>query len=193
MRLTPVSRSELRVLRDFIDNAFGQQIFKKITAVFQIYKSVASKTSYTLLDKNNNTLIEIAQLFDTYYSAGCPLLESSEGELSFNVGSIPVLAQFTDHKVKITSKAIELFLYGRDIFKKSIIKFEKPIEKNSYAIIVDEKDRAYGIGELLYSSNEIKNLHENMVVIKNILDIGFYLRSEDKILKTGEISNNSGD
>ncbi len=137
-----------------------------------------------LVNKKNSALNSITSLFETCYSVGCPFIEVYQDKLLFHVAAIPILAEFTGNKVKITDKAIELFLYGRNIFKKSIIKFDKPVAEHSYTIILDDKNRAYGIGELLYSSNKVDTLPENTVVIKNIIDVGFYLRSENNFIKT---------
>ncbi len=187
MYLTPASKKELNMLKKFLNDTLGERVFEKITDVFLIYKCINAKTFYTLINRENKALSRVACLFETCYSAGCPFIEVYDNKLFFHVAAIPILAEFTDHKIIITDKAIELFLYGRDIFKKSIVKFEKPLEKNSYAVILDNKNRAYGIGELLYSYAEVKTLQDDVIVIKNILDVGFYLRSE-KSHETNKVS-----
>ncbi|MEM2109257.1 MAG: PUA domain-containing protein [Candidatus Odinarchaeota archaeon] len=182
MILTPASKKELNTLREFINNSFGQNVFEKIKTKFIIYKSrePASRTSFFLSETENTTLNELAHLFKTSYSIGYPFIELQNNNPTLNLAAIQVISQFTENRIKVTDKAIELFLYGRDIFKNSIIEFEKNLDKNEYAVITDTKRRPFGIGKLLYSYNELKKLPDNTVAIKNILDIGLYLRCENQ-------------
>ena len=76
---------------------------------------------------------------------------------------IKMLALHSDKKVYVNDKAAWLFVCKRDVFEKSILK--KKVSKG-LCLVMNSKDECLGYGEL--SSRGIKN----------ILDIGEYLRME---------------
>ena len=182
MRLNPVSESELASLKKLVNNLFGSKVFEKIQSRFRIYKSSNFK-AFFLIEAGNKLLNELALIFESIYSIGCPFIELHRNTPIINLAAIQVISPLTSNKIQITDKAIQLLIYGRDIFNNSIIKFEKPLDKNHHVIITDSEGRAYGMGKLLYSCEEFKKLPGTTVVIKNILDVGFYLRCEKQALK----------
>ena len=66
-------------------------------------------------------------------------------------------------RVFVNQKAEQLFLYGRDIFMKSIVKGKK----SGTVLVCNEKGEPLGIGKFEGET------------LKNVVDLGFYLRSED--------------
>jgi len=76
---------------------------------------------------------------------------------------IKLLAKVSDKKVYINEKAAWLFICGRDVFSKSIV---KSTVKKGLCLVMNAKEECIGYGE--FSSKGVKN----------ILDIGEYLRME---------------
>ena len=66
-------------------------------------------------------------------------------------------------RVYVNEKAEQLFLYARDIFLDSIIKGKK----QGFVLVCNSKNEPLGIGK--FEGN----------ILKNIIDLGFYLRSQD--------------
>jgi ribosome biogenesis protein Nip4 len=84
---------------------------------------------------------------------------------------IDEIAKISDRKIFVNHKAEMLFLCGRDIFEKSVIKFNT---KEGIILVQNERDENLGYGNI--------TLENNKVIINNLLDKGIYLRSEmDKI------------
>ncbi len=76
----------------------------------------------------------------------------------------------TSHYVIVESKAAMLFTYGRDILHDSIIKLNHNQECKRYPLIVmNEEVEPIGFGTLKRMNGR--------VLIQNILDVGWYLRS----------------
>lgn len=84
--------------------------------------------------------------------------------------------------VKVTRKGEQVFLYGRDIFASSILSILPPLIKKHYVIVVNTTNEYLGLGIALMS---LKSTHEldktklenqNRVIIKNFIDLGWYLR-----------------
>jgi ribosome biogenesis protein Nip4 len=74
-------------------------------------------------------------------------------------------------KIYIASKVEGLFLYGRNILKDSITKNPNNID-SGYVFVQNESDENLGYG--------IFQKQCEQVIIKNLLDKGFYLRKEVK-------------
>lgn len=82
------------------------------------------------------------------------------------------------NKVKINDIGEKLFLYGHNLFKKSILSFSPRIKKGSLVFVLNSFDECLGIGRALSNFKFFNRFHENKVVIKNIVDRGIYLRTE---------------
>ncbi len=71
-------------------------------------------------------------------------------------------------KVYVNYKAEQLFLYGRDIYEKSIVKIDGEPKKDKLVFIYSRDGIFLGLG--FYKKNSIKH----------VIDIGHYLRCERK-------------
>ena len=80
-------------------------------------------------------------------------------------------------KVYIDRKAEMLFLYGRDVFSKSILKATADIKENDIVFVCNLYGDVIGIGKAKYSAKDITRLGEK-VVVYNLIDRGEYLRKE---------------
>ncbi len=80
-------------------------------------------------------------------------------------------------KVYIDRKAEMLFLYGRDVFSKSILKATADIKENDIVFVCNLYGDVIGIGRAKYSAKDITRLGEK-VVVYNLIDRGEYLRKE---------------
>lgn len=93
---------------------------------------------------------------------------------SFNL--LAMLAKGRANKIVVDRKAAWLFICGRDVFRKSIVTIQGTRRKGDYALVMNEFDECLGFGKLLCSLNaEVAN---DKVVIKNISDLGDFLRRE---------------
>ncbi len=76
-----------------------------------------------------------------------------------------------NRKIYIASKVEGLFLYGRNILKDSISRNPNNID-SGYVFVQNEQDENLGFG--------IFQQQGEQVIVKNLLDKGFYLRKEAK-------------
>jgi ribosome biogenesis protein Nip4 len=87
------------------------------------------------------------------------------------------IAARKSNKLVVDKKTAWLFICGRDIFKKGIVT-ENNLKKGDYTLILNERNECLGFGKIM------RNLHEevdkNKVAVKNILDIGDFLRREKR-------------
>ena len=80
------------------------------------------------------------------------------------------------NKIMVDEKTAWLFICGRDVFKRGILKVMGSKRKGDYTLIVNEHNECLGFGKILRNMNRIND--ENEVIVKNISDIGDFLRRE---------------
>jgi ribosome biogenesis protein Nip4 len=91
---------------------------------------------------------------------------------SFNL--LRMITKGEANKVTVDEKTEWLFICGRDIFKQGIMKVSGSKKKGDLALILNLHDESLGFGKILHDlEKERKGL-----AIKNILDIGDFLRRE---------------
>ncbi len=89
---------------------------------------------------------------------------------------LKMLSEKTGQKIKIDKKSAYLFTCGRDIFEKSVLDPQPKAKKRSLLIITDENETFLGMGKAI--ENFPLKERKSRTAVKNILDIGDYLRRE---------------
>lgn len=122
----------------------------------------------------NSKLIKFADKCKGWRHAGMYL--GKMGKKTFHP-SFPLLFMIADtaeNKITVDDKTAWLFICGRDIFKKGILKVEGSMEKGSYTLVFNKHGECLGFGKITRDLNRAKS----GVAVKNILDIGDFLRRE---------------
>ena len=91
---------------------------------------------------------------------------------SFNL--LNMIAEKKANKTVADKKTEWLFICGRDIFKQGITKVRGSKRKGDYTLILNQYGECLGFGKIVYDLDKEKD----GVVIKNISDIGDFLRRE---------------
>lgn len=81
-----------------------------------------------------------------------------------------LLAKHSKKKVWLNGKGAWLFICGRDIFAKSIVKAENA---EDFVLVMNEHDECLGYGQVI-------DLCSRKVAVKRLYDIGDFLRRERK-------------
>ena len=88
-----------------------------------------------------------------------------------------MIAESKANKLVVDRKTAWLFICGRDIFRKGILKGDN-LKKGNYALIMNEHNECLGFGKIMHNIREETDV--NKVAVKNILDIGDFLRREKR-------------
>jgi len=78
------------------------------------------------------------------------------------------------NSIVIDGKTEWLFICGRDIFRKGIIRLFGSAKKDDLTLVLNEYDECLGLGQYLCDSQKTSCT----VVVKNIIDLGDFLRRE---------------
>jgi ribosome biogenesis protein Nip4 len=88
---------------------------------------------------------------------------------------LSILAKKKTKKLVVDKKTAWLFICGRDIFQQGIIK-ENNLKKGDYALVLNEQNDCLGFGKIMHNLRGVPDLEK--VAVKNVLDIGDFLRRE---------------
>lgn len=91
-----------------------------------------------------------------------------------------IIADSKANKVTLDKKAAWLFICGRDIFKRGLVKGSS-LKKDEYTLVLNEHNEILGFGRVMI--NIRAEIDMDKVAVKNILDVGDFLRRERKQLK----------
>jgi ribosome biogenesis protein Nip4 len=98
---------------------------------------------------------------------------------------LTIIAETNANRLMVDKKTAWLFICGRDIFKKGIVKGDR-LKKGDYTLILNEHNECLGFGKTTCTLRE--EADKNKVVVKNILDIGDFLRREKRKSKRQKVS-----
>ena len=87
------------------------------------------------------------------------------------------IAQTKANKVIVDKKTAWLFICGRDIFRQGILKGNN-LKKGDYTLIINEHNECLGFGKIMINLRGVPDSKE--VAVKNILDLGDFLRREKR-------------
>jgi ribosome biogenesis protein Nip4 len=90
---------------------------------------------------------------------------------------LQMIANYKANKLVVDKKSAWLFICGRDVFKKGILK-DNNLKKGDYALILNEHKECLGFGRM--AINLRAEIDLNKTAVKNILDIGDFLRREKR-------------
>ncbi|MBX5328352.1 MAG: hypothetical protein QHH18_03925 [Candidatus Bathyarchaeota archaeon] len=87
---------------------------------------------------------------------------------------LKMIAKEKANKIIVDKKTEWFFICGRDVFKGGIIQVFGAKRRGAYALILNQRGECLGFGKILCNLDEKKC----KVAVKNILDIGDFLRRE---------------
>lgn len=103
--------------------------------------------------------------------------------------SFPLLRMIEKGKANrlvVDRKTAWLFICGRDLFKKGIVN-DTRLKKGDYALILNEQNECLGFGKVMVNIRQ--EIDMKKVAVKNILDIGDFLRREKRKQRSGKSPN----
>jgi len=113
---------------------------------------------------------------EDFFYAGTYLGKVKHGIFFPSFILMAMLAEKKSNKIVVDDKTAWLFICGRDIFKRGIQNVLGSMGKGDYALIVNRHDECLGFGRILHNIGEVRE--KSKVVVKNVSDIGDFLRRE---------------
>ncbi|MHA1587042.1 MAG: NIP7 pre-PUA domain-containing protein [Candidatus Heimdallarchaeota archaeon] len=111
------------------------------------------------------------------YSIGLGIGEIKNKNLLLTLSGGYFISPHTDKKAIITLEAEQLFLYMRDIYCKSVISIKEGLSKGDKVLVVNTSTDYLGLGKILLPISDFGDPKKrDEVALKNIMDLGWYLR-----------------
>jgi predicted RNA-binding protein (TIGR00451 family) len=123
------------------------------------------------LNENLKSLIA-----ENFFYAGTYLGKVKNGKFFPSFSLLRMIAERKANKIIVNDKTAWLFICGRDIFRQGILKADGSNRKGDYALVLNQHRECLGFGKIVVSLEEEKK----GVAVKNISDIGDFLRRERK-------------
>lgn len=131
--------------------------------------AVKERNRYFLLQPRLKRLVS-----ENYYYAGMYLGKTKEGRFFPSFIFLQMIGECRANKVVVDDKTAWLFICGRDVFKKGIAEIHGSGKKGSYTLVMNRHGECLGFGRMLHDFSGAKK----GVVIRNIADVGDFLRRE---------------
>lgn len=109
-----------------------------------------------------------------FYYAGLYLGKVKSGVFFPSFNLLKMLVSVVSNKVVLGQKAAWLFVCGRDIFRDSIVRAVGSQRKGDYTLVLNEYEECLGFGIVTANFKDVAS----KVVIRNMLDLGDFLRRE---------------
>jgi ribosome biogenesis protein Nip4 len=144
---------------------------------FQLGAKIALNADFTV-KKGGRYFLLNENLFKfirkDFYYAGTYLGKIKDGKFFPSFTLLAMLARGKANKIVVNKKAAWLFICGRDIFRKGILAVHGSQRKGDHTLVLNEYGECLGFGKIM------QNLGSEgaEVVIKNVSDIGDFLRRE---------------
>jgi len=151
----------MKPINDFISRFHASIIFNGSLVM-------KKENRYFLLNETLKSLIT-----ENFFYAGTYLGKIKDGKFFPGFSLLRMIAERKANKIIVNDKTAWLFICGRDIFKQGILKIDGSKRKGDYTLILNQHRECLGFGKIVGSLEEGKS-----VVIKNISDIGDFLRRE---------------
>jgi ribosome biogenesis protein Nip4 len=132
---------------------------------------VEKKNRYFLLNQKLKELI-----YNDFFHAGAYLGKARDKVFFPSFILLDMIAESKKaNKIMVDEKTAWLFICGRDIFKRGITNISGSKRKGDYTLILNQHEECLGFGKILHNIGDDRN---SKVVVKNISDIGDFLRRE---------------
>ncbi len=89
---------------------------------------------------------------------------------------LQMVSEQQTNKVYVDRKSAWLFICGRDIFKRGILRAEGARGEGSYTLVLNEYEECLGFGRIVCDLD----MAEGGAAVKNISDVGDFLRREHR-------------
>ena len=122
----------------------------------------------------NESLLKVTR--QNFYYAGIYLGKVKNGKFFPSFNLLTMIAKGEANKVIVNKKAAWLFICGRDIFRTGILAVRGSRKKGDPVLVLNEFDECLGFGRLV--CNLVGTAKKGEIAIKNVLDVGDFLRRE---------------
>ncbi len=151
---------------------------KAITNFAQRFGVEISLNPDLMVEKNGRFYLITADLKPllrgSFFVAGLYMGKAKEGKFFPSFNLLSMLAEQGGNRVVVDAKAAWLFICGRDIFAKGVVKRFGSTRKGAATLVLNEFGECLGFGTVMDGFVG----GEGQVAVRNVVDAGDFLRRE---------------
>ncbi|HMK95868.1 MAG TPA: hypothetical protein VK536_10785 [Candidatus Limnocylindrales bacterium] len=132
-----------------------------------------------IVEKNQRYYLlspRLKRMHGNFYYAGLYLGKSKKGVFFPSFNLLDMLVDVAANKVVVDRKAAWLFICSRDVFGKGLVKILGSKRNGDATLVLNEFGECLGFGKI---TGDLGGSEEK-VAVKNVLDVGDFLRRETK-------------
>ena len=153
----------------------------KVIANFAAQFGVKIALNPELIIEKNGRLYEVNPnlrpfVRQSFFHAGVYLGKAKEGKFFPSFNLLALLEREDANKVVVDAKAAWLYICGRDILTKSIVRTCGSCRKNTNALVLNELGECLGFGRIVENLTDKAAVEQ--IAVRNVLDLGDFLRRE---------------
>ena len=120
----------------------------------------------------NSTLKPLVR--EDYFYAGLYLGKAKEGKFFPSFNLLSMLAKQDAHRVVVDQKSAWLFICGRDVLGKGVVKTMGSAKRGAATLVLNEFGECLGFGTIVNSLEDARD----QVFVRHVVDVGDFLRRE---------------
>ncbi|MCL2359042.1 MAG: hypothetical protein LBH74_07100 [Nitrososphaerota archaeon] len=111
-----------------------------------------------------------------FFYAGLFLGKVKEGKFFPSFNLLSMLAKKNANRIVVDRKAAWLFICGRPLFAKSVVRVFGSVKKNTNVLVLNEFGECLGFGRIVGDLSP--KVYSDEVAVRNVSDVGDFLRRE---------------
>ena len=111
-----------------------------------------------------------------FFYAGLFLGKAKEGKFFPSFNLLSMLAKLNANRIVVDRKVAWLFICGRPIFAKSVVRVFGSGRKNTNVLVLNEFGECLGFGRIVGNMN--RKVRSDEISVRNVSDVGDFLRRE---------------
>jgi ribosome biogenesis protein Nip4 len=160
-------------------------MIKPIDDFMRLFRASVSLDESLIVKKRNRYFLLSTSLrkltLKEFFYAGTYLGKIKNGKFFPGFELLRMIAEKKANKVLVNKKTEWLFICGRDVLKQGIVKVIGPGRKGDHVLVLNLYGECLGFGRVIYDLNK-----EN-ALIRNVSDIGDFLRREARASKSSAL------
>ncbi len=132
-----------------------------------------------IVEKNQRFYLltpHMKKLQGNFYYAGLYLGKAKNGVFFPSFNLLNIVVNVAANKVVVDGKAAWLFICGRDVFGTGVVKVMGSKRKGDVTLVLNESGECLGFGKITAGFEGA----EGKIAVKNVLDLGDFLRRETR-------------
>jgi 60S ribosome subunit biogenesis protein NIP7 len=171
-----INSLERDLVRDRLKSSLKFEAFDDVIMPFRIIIAEGEWKEVLLISEAMHIVFFEFKEFRQPYFMGIHLGDIKKNNFKISLEGITLIANHIKEKTILSVSGEKRVLYGRDLSKDNLASIPAGIQENDKSILINENGEVLALGKYLFNRDQIEKSKGNQVVVKNIMDKGWYLR-----------------